>query len=171
MNRCVSWMMMMLALGLAAAADESQPPTWKGLQCIGWSKPQDQAVADGDSPGEELVVNTPLTASEKYRLRLARKAADATYRAVDGIQKEIIKSHGYTTGGSTGSMGPCGEFIMIRLDEYHITQFVPSNPSYPGPNSFFRMQSSKPPSECQAYFAKLRTKAVAATYGKNSGEE
>ena len=153
-----------LLLGFAQASEE--PPTWKGYQCMGWTKPEAQAIADGESEGDSLAVNTVLTPSEKRRLSLARQAANAAYEVESNLEHEILASHGYQIEGAFGE-GPCGEFVGIRADEYHITQFVPSNPKYPGDSGggFFSFVSKRSPSDCRNYFAELRKRAVKATYG------
>jgi hypothetical protein len=55
------------------------------------------------------------------------------------------------------------------MDEYHITQFVPSNPKYPSAeraNMAIRAGiATKSSAECRAHFAELRKRAVKATYG------
>lgn len=147
-------------------AQEMQAPTWKGLVCMGWTKPYDKSLVDGDVEGDEMVVNTPLTKSEKQELFSVRRAAHEAFAREEELQKEIIKSHGYKVGGTTGSEGPCGEFVMIRMDEYHITQFVPSNPAYPGTGEYSNfLAAGKSAADCRVYFANLRKKATAASYG------
>jgi hypothetical protein len=167
--RYVLLMSLLLSFGLPT----EEPPTWKGLQCIGWSKTEADSIKEGESTGEELVVNTPLTRVEKHRLVLARRLSKAAYEAKSELEHSILKNHGYEidNGGGFGD-GPCGEFVGIRVDEYHITQFVPSNSLYPSDSAqWFAFTSRKTPAYCREYFAKLRKQAVAATYGTSGTKD
>jgi hypothetical protein len=158
-------------IGLAVGQKAEVFPTYKGLECMGWVKPESKAIADGDSPGKELVVNTPLTDDEKRELFQARLEEEAAMHKESAIETSILSHHHLLFPLARGSdwirEGPCGDMPIIRADEYHITQFVPSNPQYPGHENFF---SPGDPATCRAYFAEMRKRAVKATYGIHSDE-
>jgi hypothetical protein len=152
-----------------AASEGDMPPKYKGLVCMGWVKPDAQAVADGDSQGEALVVNTDLTADEKKQLYDANQESAAAFRKREAVENGILAHHHLLFPLSHGSdwmrEGPCGDTPMIRLDEYHITQFVPSNPKYPGDNNWeMTGYRHEDPAKCRAYFADMRKRAVKAKY-------
>jgi hypothetical protein len=169
-----SLFIVMALLLTAAGQDKSAPPTYQGLVCMGWAKPEAQAIADGDSEGEALVVNTPLTEKEKRQLYYARQEADAAYRKEQETENLILSHHHLLFPTSHGSdwlrEGPCGDTPMIRSGEYHITQFVPSNPKYPGESSFVMAFHHDDPTTCQNYFANMRKRAVKAKYGPEADE-
>jgi hypothetical protein len=145
------------------------PPTYKGLVCTGWTKPEAQAIADGESSGEQLVVNTPLTEREKKELYEARQEEEVAMRKESAIENSILSHHHLLFPLVEGSewlrQGPCGEAPMIRFDEYHITEFVPSNPKYPGDDNWMMTYYHADPAKCRAYFAEKRKRAVKAQYG------
>jgi hypothetical protein len=162
----------MLLLGMFAG-ETKEPPTYKGLQCIGWAKPEAETLANGESEGESVVVNTPLTDIERAELKIARKRAEAAFAAQTKIEEDILSAHGYPiVGDRIGTSGKCGESVMIRADEYHITQFVPSNPNYPSENApWFQFSNHEMSAEgCRGYFKELRKKAVQPRYGRDMGE-
>ena len=142
-------------------------PTYRGLVCVGWVKPESQAIADGDSEGEALVVNTTLSESEKRQLYYARQEEDAAMHKESAVEESILASHHLLFPLAHGSDwlrgGMCGDTPMIRANEYHITQFVPSNPKYPGEGNW--RLGGKDASTCRAYFIQMRKRAVKAEYG------
>ena len=160
-----------LILPALASQTAEAPPTYKGLVCMGWVKPEAQSLADGDSEGEALVVNTPLTGREKEQLYYARQESEAAYRKEEAVKNLILAHHHLLFPLHHGSdwvrSNSCGDMPMIRSDEYHITQFVPSNPNYPGDGNwqFSNGFYSGSPANCRAYFSEMRTRAVAAKYG------
>lgn len=152
-----------------AASDNSL--AHKGLVCIGWVKPEAKALADGESEGENLVVNTPLTEDEKKELYFARKAAEAAWHKERAVEDMILSNHRLLFPLWNGSewlrKGPCGDTPMIRANEYHITQFVPSNPLYPSGRSISFIGDA---TTCRHYFAQMRKRAVKAHYGAEVDE-
>lgn len=165
-----------LALLISGVNGDEAPPTYKGLVCVGWTKPEAQAITDGDSPGEKLVVNTPLTASEKKQLYYARQETSAVIHKENAVESSILAHHHLLFPLSSGSdwmrQGPCGDTPMIRSDEYHITQFVPSNPHYPGDHNWV-MESvyHSDPEKCRSYFSEMRKHAVTAMYGAAASDK
>ncbi len=167
----VAIIVMFLLVG-AMAADA--PPTYKGLICMGWAKPEAQAVSDGDSSGEQLVVNTPLTESEKEQLYYANQESDAAFEKLTATENKILANHRLLFPSRNGSewlrQGPCGDTPMIRSGEYHITQFVPSNPLYPSANTAIVLFDHGDASNCRSYFAEQRKHAVKAKYGSDAND-
>jgi hypothetical protein len=161
-------------LCLPVIADSDNPPTYKGLLCIGWVKPEAQAIADGDSSGEELVVNTPLTEREKRDLYYARQEADAAFKKERATEDLILSRHHLLLHSHSGSdwlrYDACGNRSMIRDGEYHITQFVPSNPNYPGDNNSMMAFYGGDAKTCRAHFAEMRKRAVTAKYGAEASD-
>jgi len=143
---------------------DTPKPLWKGLQCIGWTKPTEQALADGDTSGEELAVNTPLTENEKRRLYYARQHANTAWREEQAVEEDILAKHRLLFPLRGGiRVDTCGITPMIRVDDYHITQFVPSNPAYPGSGTpHWNITDT---AYCRAHFAEQRKSAVPAAYG------
>ena len=158
-----------VAICMPVLATSDTYPTYKGLVCMGWLKPETQALADGDSEGEALVVNTQLTEGEKRQLYYARQEEEAAMRKETETENLILAHHHLLFPLWNGSEwlreAPCGDTPMIRADEYHITQFVPSNPKYPGDSSQIMTLLASDSAACRAYFAKMRSNAVNATYG------
>jgi len=163
------WLVTILAVYLPLVASTDHPPTYKGLVCIAWTKPESQAISDGDSEGEQLVVNTELTESEKRELYYARQQERAAMRKESAVETNILSHHHLLFPLRAGSdwlrWNECGDTPMIRMDEYHISQFVPSNPKYPGPDNAMMSYYHGDPATCRAYFAEMRKRAVKATYG------
>jgi len=164
-----------IAVCLPLVVTSDAPPSYKGLVCMGWVKPEAQALADGDSQGENLVVNTPLTENEKRELYYARQEEEVAMHKESAIENSILNHHHLLFPLSPGSEwlreGPCGDTPMIRLDEYHITQFVPSNPKYPANDDVMMAFYHANPTECRAYFAEMRKRAVPAKYGNDMTEK
>lgn len=174
-TRRFALLILFLSFCLPVIADPDTPPTYRGMVCLGWTKPESQALADGDSGGEELVVNTPLTEREKRELYYARQAEEVAIHKEQATENGILSHHHLLFPLSPGSdwlrQGPCGDTPMIRVDEYHITQFVPSNPKYPGDSNWMITNYyHADPAQCRAYFATLRKRAVAAKYGAEAGD-
>jgi hypothetical protein len=167
-------LIVVIAICLPIAADSNEAPTYKGLVCMGWVKPEAQAVADGDSEGDALVVNTPLTEKEKRELYYARQEEYAAMHKESVVEASILNHHHLLFPLSHGSdwmrKGPCGDTPMIRSGEYHITEFVPSNPKYPGNGNRMMAYYHADSAKCRAYFAELRKKAVKAKYGTDADE-
>jgi hypothetical protein len=155
---------LLLVLFAQAQPVEEKSPMYKGYECIGWAEPQADQIANGHTTGEELAVNIELTAVEKKWLRVAEHRASEAFEYENQVQATILKSHGFEAKDQFGD-SPCGEFVGIRSGEEHITQFVPSNPLYPS-DSAHTLGLRESPAYCREYFAKLRTKAVKATYGR-----
>lgn len=172
MNRSTALLLSLVVIVcLPIVASSNEPPTYKGMVCVGWVKPEAQAVTDGDSTGEELVVNTQLTEPEKRELYYANQESDAAFAKKGAVENKILANHHLLFLPGNGSdwlrQGPCGDTPMIRADEYHITEFVPSNPKYPGDGnvlmtSYYHEDSAK----CRTYFAEKRKHAVKAEYGR-----
>jgi hypothetical protein len=116
-----------------------------------------------------LTVNTPLTADEKRQLYYARQKEEAAMKEEHAVEEGILASHHLLFPLESGStwmrLDPCGDTPMIRLGEYHITQFVPSNPKYPSNGAFSQHFATESASYCRAHFAEMRKHAVKATYG------
>jgi hypothetical protein len=153
----------LLMFSVALTAVGQTPTIPKGYQCTGWSKPEATAIADGDSGGEELVVNTPLTEDEKKRLYYARQREEAAIKEEAAVEEGILANHHLLFRLEAGSdwlrLDSCGGSPMIRSGEYHITQFVPSNPKYPSSAA-----------SCRIHYADMRKHAVKAVYGVNADE-
>jgi len=86
------------------------------------------------------------------------------------VEESILAAHHLLFPLSNGSdwlrQDQCGETPMIRSDEYHITQFVPSNPNFPGKRDW--RTGDEDPKTCRDYFANMRKHAVKALYGNNT---
>jgi hypothetical protein len=167
--------MLVMAGCLPILASSDVAPTYKGMVCIGWTKPQSEAMSDGDSSGEELVVNTSLTEDEKEELYYARQEEEAAMHKESAVEEKILAHHHLLFPLSNGSdwmrKGECGDTPMIRLGEYHITEFVPSNPKYPGDDNWeMKSYYHADPAKCRVYFAEKRKRAVAAKYGAEAND-